>query len=238
MPTELQQIASQLVADLGLTAPPIQISYLESPPAGVPAHPGGAPSVCSFFAEGQERPFYADLHAHEACEIGAFVLGIPPEGELGGRVMSMVGLMQKEGYLHPGEEAKVPRNAKPPRYVAYGPLGTLPVAPTTVLMFAPARAAMLAMEAAPTTGPVPMNGRPMCAIVPTLNGGAKVAVSFSCIGSRIYTAMPDDRVVVGIRGDYLSQYAADVRKVRKANDLIGAENARRRKAAERPYTPS
>jgi len=237
MANELQQIAEQLVQDLDLKAPPIQISYLEAPPSGVPAHPGGSPSVCTFFAEGQERPFYADTKAHEACEIGAFVLGVPPEGELGGRVMGMIGLMQKEGYLHPGEEAKVPHNPSAPRYVAYGPLGSLGVAPTSVLMFAPARSAMLALEAAPQ-GPVPMNGRPMCAIVPTLNGGAKVAVSLSCIGSRIFTSMPDDRVVVGIRGDYLATYANQVRKVRRANDLIGAENSRRRAAAAHPYTPS
>lgn len=234
MSSELSQIATQLMTDLDLTSPPIQISYLESPPTGVPAHPGGSPSVCTFFAEGQQRAFYADTKAHEACEVGAFVLGIPPEGELGTRVMGMIGLMQKEGYLHAGEEAKVPHNAKAPRYVAYGPLGSLPAPPTSVLLFAPARSAMLAMEAAPQ-GPVPMNGRPMCAIVPTLNDGAKVALSLSCVGSRIFTQMPDDQVVVGIRGDYLSTYAADVRRVRRANDLIGKENWRRREAATHPY---
>ena len=234
MSHELQQLSSQLMADLDLPSPPIQISYLDHPPAGVPAHPGGSPSVCTFFAEGQKAPFYADTKAHEACEVGAFVLGIPPEGEMGTRVMGMIGLMQKEGYLHAGEEAKVPHNAKAPRYVAYGPLGSLPVPPTSVLMFAPARSAMLAMEAAPE-GPVPMNGRPMCAIVPTLNGGAKVAVSFSCIGSRIYTQMPDDRVVVGLRGDHLKAFADEVRKIKKANAVIGAENQRRRNAAAHPY---
>lgn len=235
MPNELQQISGQLVHDLDLTEAPIQISYLETPPAGVPLHPGGAPSVCTFFAEGQHRAFYADMKAHEACEIGAFVLGIPPEGELGTRVMGMIGTMQKAGYLHPGEEAKIPHNPKAPRYVAYGPLGSLPMPPSTVLMFAPARSAMLAAEAAPE-GPIPMNGRPMCAIVPTLNQGAKVAMSLSCVGSRIYAGLPDDRMVVGIRGDYLSTYAADVRKIRQANQVIGEENTRRRKAAAHPYT--
>ena len=71
MSQELQQISHQLVEDLGLKAAPIQISYMDAPPAGVPMHPGGAPSVCTFFAEGQTKPFYADMKAHEACEIGA-----------------------------------------------------------------------------------------------------------------------------------------------------------------------
>jgi uncharacterized protein (DUF169 family) len=234
MSKELQELSRQLVHDLDLKAPPIQISYLEHPPEGVPMHPGGAPSVCTFFAEGQLKPFYADLKAHDACEIGAFVLGIPPEGEVGGRLMGTVGMMQKEGYLHTGEEAQIPHNAKPPRYVAYGPLGSLPAAPTSVLLFTSARSAMLALEAAPQ-GPIPMNGRPMCAIVPTLNQGAKVATSLSCIGSRIYTSMADDKVVVGIRGDYLTQYAHEVRKIRRANDLVGAEMQRRKDASPHPF---
>ncbi len=236
MSEDLQRIAAQLTSDLGLKSPPVQISYLEAPPAGVDKHPGGAPSVCTFFAEGQSRPFYADLPAHEACEIGAFVHGIPPQGELGSRLMATIGMMQQEGYLHPGEEAKVPHNASAPKYVAYGPLGSLPMAPTTVLLFAPARSAMMALEAAPE-GPVPMNGRPMCAIVPTLNQGAKVALSPGCVGSRIYTGMGDDRVVVGIRGDHLSAYAAQVAKTRRANDLVRAEDERRKRESTHPYSP-
>jgi len=237
MSQELQQISTQLVADLGLKAAPVQISYLDAPPTGVALHPGGAPSVCTFFAEGQQRPFYIDQQGHEACEIGAFVLGIPPAGELGGRLMGTLGMMQKEGYLHPGEEAKVAHNASAPRFVAYGPLGSLPMPPTVVLLFAPARAAMLALEAAPE-GPVPSNGRPMCAIVPTLNQGAKVALSLGCVGSRIYTSMGDDRVVVGIRGDYLATYAAQLQKVRRANELVAAEDERRKKASAHPFRPA
>jgi len=236
MTTELSALAHQLVQDLDLKASPIQISYLDAPPTGVAKHPGGAPSVCTFFAEGQDRAFYADIPQHEACEIGAFVHGIPPEGELGTRLMGTIGGMQSEGYLHPGEEAKVPHNAAAPKYVAYGPLGSLPVPPTTVLIFAPARSAMMALEAAPA-GPVPMNGRPMCAIVPTLNQGAKVALSPGCIGSRIYTGMGDDRVVVGIRGDHLTAYAAQVRKIRHANEVVRAEDERRKREAKHPYTP-
>lgn len=236
MGDDFRAISSQLVEDLDLKAPPVQISYLEAPPKGVEKHPGGSPSVCTFFALGETRPFYADLSDHEACEIGAFVHGIPPAGELGSRLMATIGEMQKEGYLRPGEEAQVPHNAQAPKFVAYGPLGTLPMPPSTVLIFAPARSAMMALEAAPP-GPVPMNGRPMCAIVPTLNQGAKVAMSPGCVGSRIYTNMGDDRVVVGIRGDHLPAYAAQVHKIRHANDLVRVEDEKRKRAAKHPFTP-
>ncbi len=231
MPANLADLARDLAHDLELTSPPIQISYLDAPPHGIPRHPGGAPSVCTFFSEGRARPFYADLRAHEACEIGAFVLGIAPEGEVGQRLMATVGQMQKDGYLAPGDEAKIPRNATPPRFVAYGPLGTLPVAPTNVLLFASPKSAMLAAEAAP--GPIPMNGRPMCAIVPTLNQGAPVAMSLGCIGSRLYTGMGDSALVLGVRGDHLETFAHRVRQIRRANDGVEREDARR-KADYRP----
>ncbi|MCI4331275.1 MAG: DUF169 domain-containing protein [Thermoplasmata archaeon] len=233
MSRTLQQISEQLMADLELSGSPIQISYLDSPPEGVGEHPGGAPSVCTFFAEGQRAPFYAGMQGHEACEIGAFVLGIPPEGEKGKALMSMVGMMQKEGYLHPGEEAQIPRNPNPPKFIAYGPLGSLPMPPTTVLIFARPKSAMIAVEAA--NGPVPMNGRPMCAIVPTLNAGAPVAISTACIGSRIYTQMGDDQMVIGVRGDHLETFAGKVRTLRIANQLVGDENRRRRTASAHPF---
>jgi uncharacterized protein (DUF169 family) len=228
MNAQYQELAKSLTNDLGLTSPPVQVSYTEQPPSGVRVHAGPVPSVCTFFSEGRKEAFYADLHAHENCEIGAFVLGVAPEGEVGSRLMATVGMMQKEGYLQPGDEGKIPRNAKPPRYVAYGPLGSLPMAPTTVLMFANAKSAMLAMEAA--GGPVPMNGRPMCAVVPTLNQGAPVAASMGCIGSRIYTGLADGEMIVGVRGDHLQSFAAAVRKIKHANEVVAEEDSRRMRA--------
>jgi uncharacterized protein (DUF169 family) len=226
MGEDFRTIAHQLTNDLELSQPPVQVTYLDAPPAGVPEHPGGAPSVCTFFAEARQKSFYVDLQGHAACEIGAFVLGLPPAGELGTRLMGMVGMMQKEGYLAAGEEAKIPRNAVPPKFVAYGPLGSMPMAPTNVLLFAKPKSAMLAMEASGQA--VPVNGRPMCAVVPTLNHGAPVAVSIGCVGSRVFTQMSDDQMIVGVRGDYLRQFAAKLTTIRHANELVGAENARRK----------
>jgi uncharacterized protein (DUF169 family) len=222
----LKTIASQLTHDLELSQSPIQVSYLDHPPAGVPKHPGGSPSVCTFFAEGRSKAFYVDIPGHEACEIGAFVLGIAPEGELGQRLMSTVGMMQKEGYLAPGDEAKIPRNSAAPKYVAYGPLGSLPMAPTNILLFAKPKSAMLAMEA--STKAVPVNGRPMCAVVPTLNQGAPVAVSVGCIGSRIYTQLSDDAMIVGVRGDFLDEFARRLTTIVHANSVVATEDERRK----------
>jgi uncharacterized protein (DUF169 family) len=238
MSAETQAIAAQLVRQLELDTPPVQVSYLDAPPQGVPEHPGGVPSVCTFFAFGTEKPFYAGLAAHEDCEIGAFVLGIPPAGELGGRLMGTIGSMQKEGYLNPGEEARVPHNEKAPQWVAYGPLGSLPMPPTGVLLFTRPKGAMLALEAAGSgkdAAPVPMNGRPMCAIMPIMNQGAPVAVSLGCIGSRIYTDIGSDKMVVGIRGDHLAAFAKKLETIVHANELVAAEDSARKTKAAHPH---
>lgn len=237
----LQAIAVQLTRQLDLERPPVQVTYLEEPPGGVPKHPGGVPSVCTFFAFGAERPFYAALPQHEDCEVGAFVLGVPATGEAGGRLMSTIGRMQSVGYLNPGEEAHVPHNATPPKYVAYGPLGSLPMPPTGVLIFATPRSAMLAVEAAGSgvdAQPVSVNARPMCAIMPILNQGTRVGISLGCTGSRIYTDLGIDQMVVGVRGDHLARFAEKLDQIVEANAVIGAEDTARKQAAANPHRPT
>lgn len=241
MSDDYRALGEKLTRLLELDTAPVQVSYLDAAPSGVPEHPGGVPSVCTFFAFGAEKPFFAPLAQHEDCEIGAFVLGVPPEGELGRRLMSTIGSMQADGYLAPGEEARVPRNPKPPKFVAYGPLGSLPMPPTDVLLFANPRSAMLAMEAAgagPDAKPVPMNGRPMCAIVPILNQGSPVAVSLGCIGSRIYTDLGVDKMVVGVRGDHLGRFVEKLETVVRANEAVGREDSRRKAASPNAHRPA
>lgn len=152
--------------------------------------------------------------------------------------MATIGTMQKEGYLNPGEEARVPHNAVAPKYVAYGPLGSLGIPPSGVLLFANPRAAMLAGEAAgsaPDPWPVPMNGRPMCAIVPIPNQGASVAMSLGCIGSRRYTEIGADKMVIGIRGDRLAEFSRRLDRIVKANAVVDADDAARKAKATNAF---
>lgn len=238
MSEDLRSIAQQLTQQLELELPPVQITYLEKPPEGVPEHPGGVPSVCTYFAYGTRAPFYAGLPKHEDCEIGAFVLGIPPQGSVGGRLTTTIGNMQKDGYLNPGEEAKVPHNAVAPNYVAYGPLGSLRFAPTGVLMFANPYGAMLAAEAAgsaPDVWAVPLNGRPMCAIMPILNQGAPTALSLGCTGSRVYTDLGVDKMVVGVKGDRLADFAKKLDRIVRANKIVLSEDSSRKANSPRAF---
>ena len=59
-------------------------------------------------------------------------------------------------------------------------------------------------------------------------GRKPVAVSIGCIGSRIYTQMGDDAMVVGIRGDFLEEFTKRLRAITHANAVVGDEDSRRK----------
>jgi hypothetical protein len=162
-------------------------------------------------------------------------MGISPEGALGGRLSSTVSWMEEKGYLAPGEAAHIPHNATAPEFVGYGPLGSLPTPPTVVMMFVRPRALMLVVEAAARAWPgspaPPLLSRPMCSFVPVLLGGAHVVISVGCSGSRVYTEMGDDTMLVGIRADALRRFAKAVHEIRKSNDQVWDLNLERKLAA-------
>jgi len=227
-----------LTEALDLESPPMQLHYEDRPPAGVPVRAEPAPSVCTFFADGRTRAFYADRPAHEACEIGAYVMGLPMEGDLGGRLAQTVGWMESIGYLAPGEAAQIPHQTKAPVGVSYGPLGAATSTPTAVLLFVAPKALMWVYEAHrrawPRASPIPVLGRPMCSIVPVLTAGTPLAVSTGCAGSRVYTQMKDSELLVGLRGDAVAPFVEALRRIRSANQDVTQENERRRESGPAP----
>jgi uncharacterized protein (DUF169 family) len=234
-PLDLAEVSHRLRRDLDLSSSPVQLTYLSEPLPGAPLPSSPSPSVCTYFALGQTRPLLVPLSHHEECEIGAFVLGIPPEGELGKRLSTTVGEMEKDGYLLPGEATRIPRNESAPAYVHYAPLGEGPAAPTAVLLFVKARSLMLVLEAASRLGPdwtpPPMVLRPMCSIVPVLLKGSPLAISVGCAGSRVYTGLSDGEMIVAVRGDRVREFQEALHTVRRANDVVTAEDQRRKDPA-------
>jgi uncharacterized protein (DUF169 family) len=233
---KLVDVSRRLTQDLGLEFPPIQISFLESPPSGLSEHAGKVPSWCTFWAEARAEAFYVSLGGHSDCEIGAYVLGIPLVGATGEKLGKTLAWMQQEGYLVKGEEADIPQLRAPFRYVAYGPLGQVPAPPSVVVIFANPASTMVALEAhqpgmAHPFG-VPVTGRPACAVIPTvLQGEAPVAMSLGCSGFRTYVEPGKDKMLLAVRGDYLVRFAEAVHRMKAANDAVQGEMERRKSAA-------
>lgn len=231
-PDDLKTVARVLKEDLALSEPPVQVTYLEGPPKGPSRLDPPLPSVCSYFVAGRGDALAADLTDHEPCEIGAYVLGLPPTGTLGSRIASTVQFMERVGYLAAGEAARIPRNARAPPWVVYAPLGEVAEPPTFVLFTVGPRGLMLVVEATssgdPRLPPAPLLSRPMCALVPVLHSGQPVAISVGCAGSRVHTGMSDGEMMVGVRGDALMTLADRVHQLGRANRLVWKEDALRR----------
>lgn len=231
----LSELSTQMVSDLGLDVPPVQISFTEEPPEGLPRHTGSEPSWCTFWGDARKEAFYVPISGHENCEIGAFVLGLPITGDLGKKLGNTLSWMQEQGYLKPGEEASIPHLAAPPKYVAYAPLGTIATTPTAVVLFARPKGAMVAMEAArrgqSSASSIPVMGRPACSVVPTvLRGEVPVAMSLGCAGFRTYVEPGDDKLLIAVRGDHLGEFARTVHELAGANEAVTDEMAHRKSA--------
>lgn len=237
MSEEMAEISRLLKAGLGLSESPVQITYTDAEPSAIAELTDAVPSGCTYWGIGADRPFYARLEGHLNCEIGAFVMGVAPEGELKDRLFGTVGWMEGEGYLAQGEAMSIPRRGSAAKFVCYGPLGSLPLRPDVVVMFTDPSAAMVALEGAsygkahPFS--VPVTGRPACAIIPYLmNGSDKVAMSMGCTGFRTYVDLAKGKILFAIRGDGLEEYANTLRKVVAANRSVLEEDANRKSRFE------
>lgn len=239
MPRNFGEIRDMLVSGLGLSVPPVQITYLQEEPAGVAAYAGEVPSGCTFWGAGVSGAFYAKLDAHYNCEIGAFVMGVRPEGELGRKLGETIGWMEGEGYLEKDEAARIPHLEQAPSFVCYGPLGSLPYPPDVVIMFLEPEQAMVALEGAGMGGAhpfaVPLTGRPACSVIPfIMQGKENAALSLGCTGFRTYVDISKGKVLLAIRGSWLHEFSTRMQVASHANSAVLTEDIeRKRKFDER-----
>jgi len=71
--------------------------------------------------------------------------------------------------------------------------------------------------------------------MPILNQGAPVAMSFGCTGSRIYTDMGIDKMVVGIKGDRLAEFSQKLERIVRANKFVNAEDSVRKEKSPNSF---
>lgn len=188
---------------LGL-AEPVAVTFHDSPPEGLGRVAAAAPAGCSYWklaAEGQS--FYTETSDHLNCPIGAYTHGaeITPAVQTG--LETMLGKMVGLQYIKMEEVPGIPRRQQPLRFVAYAPLSRHQDTPDVVLLRGNARQMMLLAEAAMASGllsPLPVMGRPACAVVPAAMGSGKAATSLGCVGNRVYTGLPDGEFYLAVPG--------------------------------------
>jgi uncharacterized protein (DUF169 family) len=167
--------------------------------------------------------FFTLADDHKRCPVGAHTHHVPltssEEAELLGLVNTMVGL----SYLKMVDVPKIARRATPLQAAVYGPLSRLPIPPDVVLVRGTARQLMLLAEAAEHAGIAgisPAMGRPTCAAVPEAINASRTAVSFGCVGNRVYTGAADEEAYFAIPGQHVAAMERSLATIVSANEAL------------------
>jgi uncharacterized protein (DUF169 family) len=200
-----EAIAQGITSGLRLTSPPIALSFVAEPVAGLPEPAGEFPSACSFWIEAEKGVFYAPAERHFNCPVGALVMGfdLPPavQEQLGGLVNDMCGC----GYLGADEAGAIPSVKNEKSGIVYGPLRDFPLDPDLILLWLTPSQAMIFAEAAGTSRwteavPTVASGRPACAALPLALEHGKPLLSLGCMGMRTFTQVSQDRLLAVLPG--------------------------------------
>lgn len=217
---------------LGLTSPPVAVTFAAAAPAGIARVSRPGPAGCAYWKQAAEGAvFYTEAADHWNCPVGAYThgVGLPPERakELEGVVGTMVGLQ----YIRMEEVGALPRRREPFRVAVYAPLAETPTPPDVVLVRGRARQIMLVAEAARAAGlegDRAAMGRPACAMIPAVLEGPGGVTSLGCIGNRVYTGMGDDELYFTIPGGKVGLVVERLEAVMHANRELETYHEARR----------
>ena len=221
------EIAARLRANLGLDLPPIALTLVQEPPAGISSLGAQVPSACTFWRRAEQGVFYASAEEHFNCPIGSMVMGFELPEPKTQELMDLVGQMCQLNYLAPEEIPHIPKFSTPSAGIVYGPLAGFPLEPDVVVVWTTPVQAMLFQESvgAARWSDSPAGvifGRPGCGALPTATARDKVTMSLGCAGMRTFTEIPDDRCLVAIPCSALRTLAEQLGQMRATNETMRA----------------
>ena len=223
---DAQQQSRALVGHLGLRTPPVAIAFREEAPADIPRLPNPEPAGCGYWRAAAEGRVFATVAAdHHGCPVGAHTHGVPLPPEKQEELQGLIGTMVGLEYLKLEEVPSIPHRTAPFGAALYAPLETAAFAPDVVLVRGNPRQLMLLAEAAQSAGIAgdqPALGRPTCAVLPQALQSGRTAVSFGCIGNRVYTGAADDEAYFAIPGDKLEALVGRLETIAHANRELEA----------------
>lgn len=216
---------------LGLSSPPVAITFSDEPLPGTVRVAAGEPAGCGYWRRAAAgEVFYTVADDHKRCPVGAHTHNVPlspaEQQELMGLVQTMVGL----SYIRMEEVPTIPTRKTPLKVATYAPLAKAVTMPDLVLVRGNARQLMLLAEAAHLAGIAGTGatmGRPTCAVLPeSINSGA-TAASFGCVGNRVYTGAGENDAYFAIPGAKLAELETSLATIVEANrQLEGFHRAR------------
>jgi uncharacterized protein (DUF169 family) len=234
-----QEAANRLTQKLRLDTPPIALSFVDSPPAGIDTFDEEVPSSCAFWRKAESKVFYAPAAKHLNCLIGAMVMGFDLPEAVQPQLGDLVSKMCSLGYIGDNEPSKIPTVKKKSVGIVYGPLAEFPVEPDLILAWLTPSQAMIYNESAGTvqwTASLPQGvfGRPACGALPVALANSQPTLSMGCMGMRTFTQIAGDRLLSVMPATKLEEFVGALESTVSTNEAMRAfyEEQRDRLAQE------
>lgn len=235
------EIAESLSEGLGLAQPPVAVCLTDTLPAGVAMWSGPVPAGCRFWQEAATRVFATSAAEHERCAIGQYTHGLEMSPGAATDLQDALKVFAALTYVRPEDLAAIPVMQARAKYVVYGPLASVPLAPDVVVLFVKANQTLILSEASQQLegGQPPAMGRPACAVIPQARNTGRSALSLGCCGARAYLdVLTDDVALYAVPGPTAGAFAERVKALAKANGILTQFHQIRRKDIEAGGAPT
>jgi uncharacterized protein (DUF169 family) len=230
--------ATTLTELLNLDCTPVAIAFVETPPAGVPHVSATEPAGCAYWRRAAAgEVFFTTVDDHNRCPVGAHTHNVTLTASEKNELMGLVKTMVDLSYLKMEDVPKIPQRLTPFQSAVYSPLSLAPVPPDVVLVRGNARQLMLLAEAAESAGVAgmaPAMGRPTCAVLPESINSDRTAVSFGCVGNRVYTGATNSDAYFAIPGPQLAALEKSLQMIVRANEALERFHQARNVVAHEP----
>ncbi len=203
--------AESLISLLGLSHPPLAISFSSDAPAGVPRFDTPMPTAtadgrtgrvaagCVFWIEASDKSFTTVAEDHGNCSVGSLTHGLKTLEEAA-RGADVAALVESE-WVTPEIFPQIATVKGKPNFVTYGPLAEASSDPDVVFLRLNGKQAMMLHDAWPA---LRIEGKPQCHIIAIAKESGEIALSVGCMLSRVRTGMSNNDVTCAIPAGKLS----------------------------------
>ena len=240
--TDYPSIAKTFMDSLKLRVAPVAVCLTDKPPQGLSGSSQPAAAGCVFWERGAQGAFVTSQKDHGNCAVGMYTHHMPltttAQQEDLNTFLKVFGDL---GYVRPEVISGIPVLKEEPKYVTYAPLGSTPLPPAAVLLFANSRQSLAITEAVQQVEPgvPPALGRPACAVIAQVVNTGKAALSLGCCGARAYVdVLTDDFALWALPGARIAEYAARVKVLADANNILTKFHELRRDDVTAGKSPS
>jgi len=221
--------AEALTSILGLSHPPLAITFSSEAPGGIApfdtampeptpdGRTGRVAAGCVFWVEASNKTFSTVAEDHDNCSVGSMTHGFKTLEEAAQGV-DVAALVQSE-WLTPDVFPQIPTVSEKPGFVTYGPLAEATSDPDVVFIRLNGKQTMMLHDAWPD---LRIEGKPQCHIIPIAKEAGEVALSVGCMLSRVRTGMSNNEVTCAIPAEKVCELLDRLKTANSADMKVAA----------------